>query len=488
MQAIGFHNTDNPQVTPTPWTKDYRQGATIFGEQTFLPIDYHQARNDNTLVVGSSGTGKTYSFVEPNVLSANANYVVADAKGDILADTGMSLRAQGYQLQVLNLVDLKHSQTYNPLHYMHDQLDVVAFAHQVIGADITGNDDHRSFDDPFWTNAPATLLEALIMFTKEFLPTAEQTMGTVTRLFELIDRTDEDVNAVLASLGYSAATQYAFDHDQDEYGNALPVSLGERLFAWVAGEKPDSVALRLWNSVARSKGSEKTWSSIVGILGTALSPYMVADVDNLLASNQLDFARLLQPKAALFVLYDDADPAKNFLANVLYNQLFSFLYHHAFHQPAGRLPIKVRFFLDDFKNIQVPHFDDYLATARSWNLSLCMMVQDESQLRGLSDDGDDRPDDGQGCGRPLQPRRPLGATTFLVDVSGHLTATRRYDFHDHPNYRPGKLAVAATYQTPRAATNREALVQILQQLPGEHPVTRGDEAVDLFDGLDDLPM
>lgn len=176
MQAIGFHNTDNPQVTPTPWTKDYRQGATIFGEQTFLPIDYHQARNDNTLVVGSSGTGKTYSFVEPNVLSANTNYVVADAKGDILTDTGMSLRAQGYQLQVLNLVDLKHSQTYNPLHYMHDQLDVVAFAHQVIGADITGNDDHRSFDDPFWTNAPATLLEALIMFTKEFLPTAEQTI------------------------------------------------------------------------------------------------------------------------------------------------------------------------------------------------------------------------------------------------------------------------------------------------------------------------
>ena len=507
MQAIGFHNTDNPQVTPTPWTKDYRQGATIFGEQTFLPIDYHQVRNDNTLVVGSSGTGKTYSFVEPNVLSANANYVVADAKGDILADTGMSLRAQGYQLQVLNLVDLKHSQTYNPLHYMHDQLDVVAFAHQVIGADITGNDDHRSFDDPFWTNAPATLLEALIMFTKEFLPTAEQTMGTVTRLFELIDRTDEDVNAVLTSLGYSAATQYAFDHDQDEYGNALPVSLGERLFAWVAGEKPDSVALRLWNSVARSKGSEKTWSSIVGILGTALSPYMVADVDNLLASNQLDFARLLQPKAALFVLYDDADPAKNFLANVLYNQLFSFLYHHAFHQPAGRLPVKVRFFLDDFKNIQVPHFDDYLATARSRNLSLCMMVQDESQLRAKF--GENAGSVIGNCGaylmtgttdltmakvaadrfnRDVQAIRQLGATTFLVDVSGHLTATRRYDFHDHPNYRPGKLAVAVTYQTPRAATNREALVQILQQLPGEHPVTRGDEAVDLFDGLDDLPM
>ncbi|HJA26970.1 MAG TPA: type IV secretory system conjugative DNA transfer family protein [Candidatus Limosilactobacillus intestinigallinarum] len=310
MQTIGFHNTDDQQTDATPWAADYRQGATIFGRHTYLPIDYRQAKNDNTLVVGSSGTGKTYSFVEPNVLSANANYVIADAKGDILADTGMSLRAQGYRLQVLNLVDLKHSMTYNPLAYMHSQLDVIAFAHQVIGADITGDDHHRGFDDPFWTNAPATLLEALIMFTKEFLSASEQTMGTVTRLFELVDRTDEDIDAVLASLGYSGTTSYQFDHDEDEYGNDVPVSLGERLFAWVEEQDPRSGALRLWNSVARTKGSEKTWSSIVGILGTALAPYMVADVDCLLASNQLDFAQLLQPKTALFVLYDDADPSK----------------------------------------------------------------------------------------------------------------------------------------------------------------------------------
>lgn len=260
MQTIGFHNTDDQQTASTPWTADYRQGATIFGRHTYLPIDYRQAKNDNTLVVGSSGTGKTYSFVEPNVLSANANYVIADAKGDILADTGMSLRAQGYRLQVLNLVDLKHSMTYNPLAYMHSQLDVVAFAHQVIGADITGDDHHRGFDDPFWTNAPATLLEALIMFTKEFLPASEQTMGTVTRLFELVDRTDEDVDAVLASLGYSGTTSYQFDHDEDEYGNDVPVSLGERLFAWVAKQDPRSGALRLWNSVEKRPGAA-LWES-----------------------------------------------------------------------------------------------------------------------------------------------------------------------------------------------------------------------------------
>ena len=507
MRTIGFHNTDKTRPATTPWVTHYQSGATIFGRGTYLPIDYGQARNDNTLVVGSSGTGKTYSFVEPNILQANANYVVADAKGDILANTGMSLRAQGYHIQVLNLVDLKHSMTYNPLYYMHDEMDVVAFAHQVIGADITGNANHRGFDDPFWTNAPASLLEALIMFTKEFLPVEIQTMGTVTRLFEIIDRTDEDINAVLASLDCPPTPRYAFDHDQDEYGNDITVSLGERLFDWVQEQNPHSGALRLWNSVARSKGSEKTWSSIVGILGTALAPYMVGDVDRLLASNQVDFARLLKPKTALFVLYDDADPSKNFLANLLYSQLFSFLYHHAFHQSVGRLPVKVRFFLDDFKNIQVSHFDDYLATARSRNLSLCMMVQDESQLRAKfgknagsvigncgaylmtgTTDLTMAKTAGERFNRDAQAIRQLGVDTFLVDISGYLTATARYDFHDHPNYCPKKFDVSVIYQTPAQAVRWGKLTQIFKQLPEEHLVTDDENEESIFDDLDDLPM
>lgn len=489
MQTIGFNNSEQQQLTSTPWKSRYQQAATIFGRQTYLPIDYHQARNDNTLVVGSSGTGKTYSFVEPNVLQANANYVIADAKGDILADTGRSLQAQGYQLQVLNLVDLQHSMTYNPFHYMQSQLDVVSFAHQVVGADITGQDDNRGkFDDPFWTNAPASLLASLIMFTKEFLPADEQTMGTVTRLFELIDRPDEDVNAVLASLGCSpSAGEYHFDHDQYDDGSDVPFSLGERLFSWVEKQNPQSVALRMWNSVTRSRESQKTWSSIVGILGTALAPYVISDVDHLLASNQLDFNRLLKPKTAVFVLYDDADPAKNFIANVFYAQLFSFLYHHAFKMPASRLTTKVRFFLDDFKNIKVPHFDDYLATARSRNISLCMMVQDESQL--VAKFGKNAGSVIGNCGaylmtgttdltmaktaadrfnRTAQAIRRLGERRFLLDVSGYLTAVDRYDFHDHPNYRPERLEVNQVCQTPQPDEAWLKLTAILQQLPGEH--------------------
>ncbi len=511
MQMIGFNNSTK-QPTPTPWKDRYQQDATIFGKQAYLPIDFHHARNDNTLVVGSSGTGKTYSFVEPNVLQANANYVVADAKGDILADTGRSLQAQGYRLQVLNLVDLQHSMTYNPFHYMQSQMEVVSFAHQVVAADVTGQDDgHGKFDDPFWTNAPASLLASLIMFAKEFLPADEQTMGTVTRLFELIDRLDEDVNAVLASLGCSPAVgEYHFDHAEYDDGSPIPVSLGERLFSWVEKQNPQSVALRMWNSITRSRDSQRTWSSIVGILGTALSPYMLSDVDHLLASNQLDFSCLLKPKTAMFVLYDDADPAKNFIANVFYAQLFRFLYHHAFQMPANRLKTKVRFFLDDFKNIQVPHFDDYLATARSRNISLCMMVQDESQLAAKF--GENAGSVIGNCGaylmtgttdltmaktaadrfnRDAQAIRQLGESTFLLDVSGYLVPVDRYDFHDHPNYRPESLSINQAYQTPQPALSWPKLSTILQQLPGEHRVDNDGPEIDdddLDSLFDDLPL
>lgn len=509
MQTIGFNTSEEQPSPQTPWVTRYQQDATIFGQRTFLPIDFCHAKNDNTLVVGSSGTGKTYSFVEPNVLQANANYVIADAKGYILADTGRSLQDKGYQLQVLNLVDLKHSMTYNPLHYMQSQLDVVSFAHQVVSADVTGRDNTaRGFDDPFWTNAPASILASLIMFTKEFLPVTEQTMGTVTRLFELIDRSDEDVNAVLATLGCPVQDgEYHFDHDHYDDGSIVPVSLGERLFSWVQAQNPRSVALRMWNSVTRSKDSPKTWSSIVGILGTALAPYMISDVDHLLASNQLDFNRLLQPKTAIFVLYDDADPAKNFLANVFYAQLFSFLYHQAFRMPANRLKTKVRFFLDDFKNIAVPHFDDYLATARSRNISLCMMVQDESQLAAKF--GENAGSVIGNCGaylmtgttdltmaklaadrfnRDAQAIRRLGESTFLLDISGYLTQVERYDFHNHPNYRATRLDVAKICQTPQLIESWTKLATILQQLPKEHKTVEDAPDDDLDALFGDLPL
>ena len=124
MSTIGFIQTNqSTKHVANPWRTEYSQNSTIFGKHTFVPINMEKALNDNVIVVGTSGTGKTYSFVEPNILQGNTNYVVADAKGDILRDTGASLKKMGYKIQVLNLVDLQHSNTYNPLAYLNDPLD-----------------------------------------------------------------------------------------------------------------------------------------------------------------------------------------------------------------------------------------------------------------------------------------------------------------------------------------------------------------------------
>ena len=177
--------------------------------------------------------------------------------------------------------------------------------------------------------------------------------------------------------------------------------------------------------------------------------------------------------------------------------------------PANRLKTKVRFFLDDFKNIQVPHFDDYLATARSRNISLCMMVQDESQLAAKF--GENAGSVIGNCGaylmtgttdltmaktaadrfnRDAQAIRQLGESTFLLDVIGYLAPVDRYDFHDHPNYQPERLEINQAYQTPQPTLSWPKLSTILQQLPNEHRVDNDDPEID--DDLDslfgDLPM
>ena len=170
MSTIGFIQTNqSTKHVANPWRTEYSQNSTIFGKHTFVPINMEKALNDNVIVVGTSGTGKTYSFVEPNILQVNTNYVVADAKGDILRDTGASFKKMGYKIQVLNLVDLQHSNTYNPLVYLNDPLDYLQFAYQVITSDVTGFHSAKdSRQDPFWDTAAETLLQHLFISLKNF--------------------------------------------------------------------------------------------------------------------------------------------------------------------------------------------------------------------------------------------------------------------------------------------------------------------------------
>lgn len=505
MNTIGFmSNSAEDEKTPEPWTTKLEKNSTIFGKHTFLPMNLDKALNDNTLVIGTSGTGKTYSFVEPNVLQGNVNYVIADAKGAILNNVGQSLKEQGYHLQVLNLIDLKHSMSYNPLHYLKTDLDITNFANQVIATNPAGVQSKGSNYDPFWDNAARSLLETLILFVKENLPEEEQTMGTVTRLFSILNLTLDRIDNALSIFGDNEKGFY-FDSDDAD------ATVGSKIFDWLRKNHPDSGALKKWDHATQSRGSERTWSSICGVLGVFLSIYDYSDVENLLSSNQIDFDALLKPKTAFFILYDDADPSKNFISNVLYEQLISFLYHKAFELEDNKLPVKIKFFLDDFKNIVIPYFDDYLATARSRNISFCMMLQDESQLKTKF--GPNTPSVIGNCSSYLltgttdltmakiaaerfdlnaKSIRLMDAGNFLLDVGGYVTQTTRYDYKQHPNYVDEKFSIADHIKTPQLQTKWNKMSDILKNLPGEYG-QKLDNWLETNDNLinmsnDDLPF
>lgn len=506
MSTIGFINNNSLEDEKTPWTTKLEKRSIIFGKNTFLPMNLSEALNDNTLVIGTSGTGKTYSFVEPNVLQGNANYIIADAKGAILNNVGQSLKKLGYHLQVLNLINLQHSMSYNPLHYLKTELEITNFANQVVTTSPNGFQSQGSKNDLFWYNAARAVLEALILFVKENLPEEEQTMGAVTRLFSIINLTPDRINDALSIFGDNEKGFYFSDYDPSKN---FTETVGTKLFDWLREKHPDSKALKKWDHVAQSRGAERTWSSICGILGAFLSIYDYSDVENLMSSNQVDFEALLKPKTAFFILYDDADPSKNFISNVLYGQLISFLYHKAFELKDNKLPIKIKFFLDDFKNILIPHFDDYLATARSRNISFCMMLQDESQLRAKfgsntssvigncssylltgTTDLTMAKTAAERFNRTPTSIRLMDNNDFLLDVGGHLTQTQRYDYKEHPNYVDEKFSISTHIKTPQLRTKWSKMCDILKHLPNEYKENNelGDMKLTDIPSVDELPF
>lgn len=470
------------EAKKNPWQKQYSKYSTIFGKETYLPIDFDKALNDNTLVVGTSGTGKTYSFLEPNLLQGSSNYIVADAKGNILSEIGPSLKKMGYNLQVLNLVDLQHSMTFNPLINIGQDTEIISFAQQIMTTRVDGKFAQSSHEDPFWQNAAMTLLEALIFFIKDELPEEEQTMVTVNKLFTVTTMKPSRIDEALKVIGDTEKNYYFDDYDEDNDDRVI----GDYLFDWVRANDPMSTSVKMWEKVRAMANSPHTWASVIGILGADIAIYSMRDIEALMSSNQIDFSQFLQPKTALFILYDDADNSKNFISNLLYSQLINYLYHESRNYPHQSLPVKIRFFLDDFKNINIPNFEDRLATALSRNISFCMLLQDESQLKAKF--GPSTPSVIGDCAAYLltgttdlmmaniaanrfnmtsKAIRRLDPEHFLLDISGYTISPLRYDYHDHPHYAGGYLDLEKQIKPQRKVIELRGLQGIMTNLPHE---------------------
>lgn len=320
-----------------------------------LGLDTHKHRRSlNVLVIGGSGAAKTRSYVKPNILEANTNYVITDPKMEVLTATGGWLKSKGYDIRVLNLVNLEQSDGYNPFRYLRDEKDVLKLVNNLIQA-TTPKGSHES--DPFWTKAETALLQAIILMLFQEAPEYEQNFSMVMRVLEYAEVREED----------------------DEYLSPLDL-----LFQAIERENPESVALRQYKVFKQSAG--KTAKSILVSAAVRLAPFNLPQIRAITDHDDMDLYTLGEKKCALYAVIPDNDSTFNFLVSLLYSQAFQTLYYSADQIHHGALPQHVHFVLDEFAAMPLPGYTRELATMRSRNISSSTIIQNMAQIKELYKD------------------------------------------------------------------------------------------------------
>ena len=344
-------------ATPASVNAQFAQKDSIpLTQHVRLGLNTHKHRRSlNVLVIGGSGAAKTRSFVLPNILTANTNYVITDPKSEVLLATGGYLKEQGYDVRVLNLVNLEQSDGYNPFCYLRDEKDVLKLVNNLIQS-TTPKGSHES--DPFWTKAETALLQAIILMLFQEAPEYEQNFSMVMRVLE-----------------------YAEVREEDE-GHVSPLDL---LFESIERRKPDSVAVRQYKVFKLAAG--KTAKSILVSTAVRLAPFNLPQIQALTEHDDMDLYTLGEKKVALYAVIPDNDNTFNFLVSLLYAQAFQALYYSADQIHHGPLPRHVRFVLDEFAAMPLPGFTRELATMRSRSISASVIIQNMAQIKELYKDG-----------------------------------------------------------------------------------------------------
>ena len=343
-------------ATPASVNAQFAQKDSIpLTQHVRLGLDTHKHRRSlNVLVIGGSGAAKTRSFVLPNILTANTNYVITDPKSEVLLATGGYLKEQGYDVRVLNLVNLEQSDGYNPFRYLRDEKDVLKLVNNLIQS-TTPKGSHES--DPFWTKAETALLQAIILMLFQEAPEYEQNFSMVMRVLE-----------------------YAEVREEDE-GHVSPLDL---LFESIERRKPDSVAVRQYKVFKLAAG--KTAKSILVSTAVRLAPFNLPQIQALTDHDDMDLYTLGEKKVALYAVIPDNDNTFNFLVSLLYAQAFQALYYSADQIHHGPLPRHVRFVLDEFAAMPLPGFTRELATMRSRSISASVIIQNMAQIKEVYKD------------------------------------------------------------------------------------------------------
>ena len=325
----------------------------ILTQKTKIGLDGRKhRRNLNVLVCGGSGAGKTRFYAKPNIMQANTSFVILDPKGENVRDTGNLLKSKGYDIKVLDLINMDKSYCYNPFVYLHSDNDI-----QKLVTNIFKNTTPKGSQsqDPFWDQAAMMLLLALVFFLHYEAPPEEQNFPMVMEMIR------------------------SGEVKEDDDGFMSPL---DRLFARLADRTPDHIALKYYRNYR--SGSGKTLKSIQITLVARLEKFNLDSLAAITQSDEMELDKLGEKKTAIYAVIPDNDSSYNFIVGMLYTQLFQQLYYSADVKHGGRLPVHVHFVMDEFANVALPdEFDKLLSTMRSREISVSIIIQNLAQLKKL---------------------------------------------------------------------------------------------------------
>ena len=335
------------------------------------PKDPKNARNKNVLVIGGSGSGKTRFFLKPNLMQMHSSYVVTDPKGSVVCEVGKPLERNNYKIKIFNTINFKKSMHYNPFAYIHSEKDIL----KLVTTLITNTKGDGKSGDEFWTKAETLLYCALIGYIHYEAPPEEQNFTTLLEFINAMEVREDD----------------------EEYKNPV-----DRMFEELEAEKPNHFAVRQYKKYRLAAG--KTAKSILVSCGARLAPFDIAELREITMYDELELDTLgdkiylnekgkkdnRYSKTALFLIMSDTDSTFNFLISMIYTQLFNLLCEKADDVYGGRLPVHVRCLIDEAANIgQIPNLEKLVATIRSREISACLVLQAQSQLKALYKDNAD---------------------------------------------------------------------------------------------------
>lgn len=321
------------------------------------PKNPKNARNKNVLIVGGSGSGKTRFWIKPNLLQMHSSYVVTDPKGSIVIECGNALLRYGYKLKIFNTINFKKSMHYNPFAYIHSEKDILKLVTTLIAN--TKGDGKEG--DEFWTKAETLLYCALIGYIHFEAPIEEQNFSTLIEFINAMEVREDD----------------------EDFQN--PVDL---MFEALERKNPNHFAVRQYKKFKLAAG--KTSKSILISCGARLAPLDIDELREITSYDELELDTLGDRKTALFLIMSDTDGTFNFLISMIYTQLFNLLCEKADDVYGGRLPVHVRCLIDEAANIgQIPNLEKLVATIRSREISACLVLQAQSQLKAIYKDNAD---------------------------------------------------------------------------------------------------